>query len=103
MTVLKRGSVGPQVKELQEALDAIGSEVDDDGIYGPKTEAAVRALQAAAGLSVDGIAGPDTIAKLTELAEAADDEDDDDEESDDEESDDETDDDDKAEEEPAAT
>lgn len=35
-----------------------------DGLYGPKTAAAVRAFQKAAGLKVDGIAGPKTWAAL---------------------------------------
>lgn len=35
-----------------------------DGIFGPKTAAAVRSLQSARGLAVDGIAGPFTFQAL---------------------------------------
>jgi peptidoglycan hydrolase-like protein with peptidoglycan-binding domain len=43
------------VKQLQIALH-----VNVDGDFGPETEAAVRALQARNGLTVDGIVGPQT-------------------------------------------
>jgi peptidoglycan hydrolase-like protein with peptidoglycan-binding domain len=43
------------VKELQSALH-----VPVDGDFGPETEAAVRRLQARHGLTVDGIVGPET-------------------------------------------
>lgn len=46
---------------LQVALRAAGTYLGDvDGIRGPATVAAVRALQRRAGLSVDGIVGPRT-------------------------------------------
>ena len=35
-----------------------------DGFMGPKVDTAVRAFQQRAGLGIDGIAGPDTLAKL---------------------------------------
>lgn len=59
---LRRGSTGPAVKKLQEALNARGAEppLKVDGIFGPKTEAAVRAFQEQNGLAPDGVAGPDT-------------------------------------------
>lgn len=41
-----------------------------DGTDGPKTKAAVEAFQRSAGLKVDGIAGPKTLAALFPIAEA---------------------------------
>ena len=68
-TMLRRGSTGVAVEQLQDALAAAGFPVVVDGgsgygQFGPLTEAAVRALQKARGLDVDGIAGPDTLAAL---------------------------------------
>lgn len=57
--VLRRGSKGEGVKMLQAAL-GIGA----DGIFGPGTEAKLKAWQAANGLTADGIAGPKTLEKL---------------------------------------
>ncbi len=59
MSVLRRGDEGPLVTKLQEKLG-----VDAIGKFGPKTEAALKAWQAANGLTADGIAGPFTLAKL---------------------------------------
>ena len=51
----------PKTAALQVALRAAGAYLGDvDGIRGPATAAAVRALQRRAGLPVDGIAGPRT-------------------------------------------
>lgn len=61
-SVLKKGSKGPFVTDLQNNLNAQGYSVGAaDGIYGAKTEAAVKAFQQKAGLAVDGWAGPRTI------------------------------------------
>lgn len=38
----------------------IGTPIARDGIYGPKTQAAVKEVQSYFGLSVDGVAGPQT-------------------------------------------
>lgn len=59
MSILKKGMQGVPVKRLQEKLG-----IDADGIFGSGTEKAVRDAQASAGLSVDGIAGPDTFTAL---------------------------------------
>ena len=58
---LRRGSKGTEVTRLQAALNALGYDCGTaDGIFGAKTEAAVRAFQADNGLAVDGIAGKAT-------------------------------------------
>jgi immune inhibitor A len=63
--VLKKGSTGPDVARLQLALANLGFDPGPkDGIFGPKTDAAVRAYQAARGLVVDGIVGPKTWAAI---------------------------------------
>ncbi len=59
--LLKRGSRGEAVKKLQSALNRAGFACGAaDGDFGPKTEAAVKALQQAAGITVDGEFGPVT-------------------------------------------
>ncbi len=57
--VLKKGSTGENVKRLQAELG-----LEDDGVFGPGTEAAVKKWQSANGLAADGIVGPKTLAKL---------------------------------------
>jgi peptidoglycan hydrolase-like protein with peptidoglycan-binding domain len=57
---VRKGSKGEAVKGLQNALRQRGHNVDIDGIFGPATENAVRQFQRDAGLTDDGIAGPDT-------------------------------------------
>jgi peptidoglycan hydrolase-like protein with peptidoglycan-binding domain len=64
--LLIRGSVGPEVRALQENLTSLGYTVDVDGIYGPTTEQ-VRSFQDAYGLDADGKAGPNTLDKIDEL------------------------------------
>ena len=62
---LRRGSRGDDVKKLQETLNALGYECGTaDGIFGAKTETAVRSFQQANGLAEDGIAGKNTLALL---------------------------------------
>ena len=53
--LLKRGSIGEEVKQLQTAL-CIGA----DGIFGSGTESAVKKFQKDNNLVVDGIVGPGT-------------------------------------------
>lgn len=56
---------GEDVRTLQKALKEAGFDPGQiDGIYGKKTERAVRRLQKANGLKVDGIAGKNTFAAL---------------------------------------
>lgn len=62
---LRRGSRGSDVTKLQTALNAQGYDCGAaDGIFGAKTEAAVRNFQRDHSLTVDGIAGRDTQAAL---------------------------------------
>ena len=61
----KRGSSGATVTEIQTRLKNWGYyDGALDGIYGSRTEAAVRWFQRSNGLSVDGQAGPQTLAAL---------------------------------------
>ncbi len=61
---LSLGDRGPEVRQLQEALNERGADLLVDGIFGPGTHAAVMAFQGQAGLTVDGIAGRNTLAAL---------------------------------------
>ena len=62
---LQNGSRGDDVTDLQEMLEAAGfSPGTIDGIFGPKTEAALRDYQAANDLVVDGIAGEEVMASF---------------------------------------
>ena len=62
---LRRGSRGDDVKKLQETLNTLGYDCGTaDGIFGAKTEIAVRSFQQANGLAADGIAGKNTLALL---------------------------------------
>ena len=62
MTVLKKGSRGEDVKQLQELLG-----INQDGIFGPNTEAALKTFQKDNGLTEDGqviVDGGETWPKL---------------------------------------
>lgn len=54
------GNTGSAVKALQRQLNAHGASLTVDGNFGSATEAAVKSFQSSHGLSVDGIAGPQT-------------------------------------------
>lgn len=62
---LRRGDEGPQVQELQAALQALGYRIASaDGTYGASTASAVMAFQKHEGLQRDGVAGPQTFAAV---------------------------------------
>ena len=68
--VLRKDEHGPEVKALQERLNALGYKdaeghaLGTDGKFGKRTKDAVEAFQRANHLEVDGIAGPDTLKAL---------------------------------------
>jgi peptidoglycan hydrolase-like protein with peptidoglycan-binding domain len=70
---LRQGSVGPQVKALQQALIASGVTVTGgaDGIFGAATTAALSAFQTARGLAVTGEVDAATLAALSGAPAAA--------------------------------
>jgi len=65
---LRPGAVDPRLPQIATRLQARGAlagEVDvETTLYSPTVAAAVRRLQADAGLGVDGVIGPDTLAEL---------------------------------------
>ncbi len=63
--VLREGSRGPAVVELQNALNRAGFSVGNaDGKFGQATTTALKAFQQANGLGADGVAGPRVWARL---------------------------------------
>lgn len=67
---LRPGDSGTAVMSLQRALAREGfAPGAPDGVFGPRTGAALAAFQRAAGLAPDGIAGPATLDRL--MAQAA--------------------------------
>lgn len=60
LSILRRGCEGDEVRALQAQLVGYGYPIVVDGIYGAKTENAVRCYQEDNGLTADGIAGPVT-------------------------------------------
>ena len=65
--VLKRGSTDPAVRDLQEALKALGYAPGPiDGVFGATTETAVKAFQQAKGITADGIVGKVTWINIDE-------------------------------------
>ncbi|MDY7229875.1 peptidoglycan-binding protein [Hyalangium rubrum] len=60
LPTLREGARGASVTQLQNLLRNKGYNIAADGVFGPKTEAAVKKFQQAKGLAVDGIVGPQT-------------------------------------------
>ena len=74
--MLKKGAKGAAVKNLQTMLNQWAKEfviedyflpLTEDGVFGQKTEDAVKLLQQTYSLTADGIAGPDTLDLLAAL------------------------------------
>jgi len=64
--ILRIGSAGDAVKDLQKKLNLYGEKLLVDGYYGMNTERAVQRFQASISIPVDGILGPITERALTE-------------------------------------
>ena len=62
------GSQGSDVKTLQDMLNSKGYNLAVDGIFGSKTQAAVKDYQQKNNLAVDGIVGTNTWGALTKAA-----------------------------------
>ena len=63
MRMLRKGDRGREVVDLQTKLQALGLELGNrgiDGVFGPRTEAAVKAFQQDTGLLSDGLVGQTT-------------------------------------------
>ncbi|MFA7604050.1 MAG: N-acetylmuramidase domain-containing protein [Novosphingobium sp.] len=69
--MLRLGSSGARVRELQHLLVRAGHSLKIDGDYGPATHDAVRMFQMQNGLEVDGVAGPLTMASLDRYRQGA--------------------------------
>ena len=66
--MLRLGSTGAQVSELQRQLRTLGEHLDVDGELGPDTDAAVHRFQSSHGLEDDGVVGPLTWGALAAAA-----------------------------------
>ena len=65
--LLKKGSTGEAVEQLQKALKDLGYDPGAvDGKFGANTEAAVKSFQNANGIAVDGIVGDITWLNIDE-------------------------------------
>ena len=69
---LRIGNSGPDVRAVQQALnlrkDPAAPRIDEDGAFGPNTDAAVRSFQDSNALDPDGRVGPLTRVALFPLA-----------------------------------
>jgi hypothetical protein len=68
--MLKLGDKGDAVTALQAALVGAGLKIDIDGDFGKQTETAVRRLQKAGKIAVDGVVGQSTLELLRPAAPA---------------------------------
>ncbi len=66
---LERGDRGPEISALQKTMNEIGYVLDVDGIFGPATEAAIKAIQRRFRTAqIDGIADGETLAIISDIA-----------------------------------
>ena len=63
-TVLKQGSTGEEVKELQQALSKLGYRVEVTGDFDKSTHYGVVRFQRKHRLTIDGVVGPQTLSKI---------------------------------------
>lgn len=68
--MLRKGSRGEEVQELQHMLKGLGYDIDVDGSFGPKTKDIVEQFQRDFELEDDGIAGPITFNALSAAVDA---------------------------------
>jgi len=64
MAVLRKGDRGQAVKELQRLINENGASITADGVFGYKTDMAVRQFQQRNNLYIDGIVGRKTFAAM---------------------------------------
>jgi murein DD-endopeptidase MepM/ murein hydrolase activator NlpD len=69
--LLREGSHGPDVRQLQKALHQLGFGLHADGDYGPKTVRTVRRYERREHMKVDGIVGAREARKILRQAAAA--------------------------------
>jgi hypothetical protein len=62
--MLRRGSKGTWVRDLQHHLNTRGARLAEDGDFGARTDEAVRNFQRAQRITVDGVVGPVTWGRL---------------------------------------
>ena len=64
---LSRGKVGREVADVQQRLSRLGiAELAVDGVFGARTEQALRQFQRIRGLPADGVVSPETWRALVE-------------------------------------
>jgi len=67
-STLKKGDTGSEVRTLQNQLVKLGFHIGSvDGVFGSMTLDAVKGVQSAAGIKVDGLVGPNTRSAITTL------------------------------------
>lgn len=62
--LLKRGDRGTTVRQIQQTLVSLGFSLEIDGVFGPRTQQAVKAFQQRQRLTADGIVGQQTATAL---------------------------------------